>query len=188
MQRIFTYTNMSHCLVSWALVSKYYMAEVNVTDDGIMGGVNVDLRQDEIGGEGDGMMTEPIDVVDVGEDYDDMSQENRNIVAQLKQIILEGRTSDGIIFKKVNKRSQRAQTERANSVVNFVKTKNITETNKLLNAASVWVVDQMGLKRFEINRKKEPWWKRRIEHDIKNLKHDINLLHRVSKGELGNKK
>ena len=34
------------------------------------------------------MMNEPIDVVDVGEHYDDMSQENRNIVAQLKQIIL----------------------------------------------------------------------------------------------------
>ena len=90
------------------LVVDGIVAEVNVTDDGIMGGVNADLRLDEIGGEGDGMMNEPIDVVDLGEHYDDMSQENRNIVAQLKQIILEGRTSNGIIFKKVNKRSLRA--------------------------------------------------------------------------------
>ena len=169
------------------LVVDGIVAEVNVTDDGIMGGVNMDLRLDEIGGEGDGIMNEPIDVVDVGEHYDDISQENGNMVAELKQIILEGRTSDGIIFKKVNKRSLRAQTERVNSVMNFVKMKNITETNKLLNAASVWVADQMGLKRFEINRKKEPWWKWRIEHDIKSLKHDIHLLHRESKGELGNK-
>ena len=63
-------------------------------------------------------MNEQIDVVDVDEHYDDMSQENKNIVGQLKQIIFEGRTSDG----------------------------------------------------------------------IKNLKHDINILHRESKGELGNKK
>ena len=70
----------------------------------------------------------------------------------------------------------------------FVKTKNITETNKLINAASVWVADQMGLKKFEICRRKEPWWKRRIENDMKNLKHDINILHRESKGELGSKR
>ena len=46
----------------------------------------------------------------------------------------------------------------------------------------------MGLKKFEIGRRKEPWWKRKIENDIKNLKHDINILHRESKGELGSKK
>ena len=83
------------------LVVDGIVAEVNVTDDGIMGGANAVLRLDEIGGEGDGMMNEPIDVVDVGEHYDDMSQENRNIVGQLKQIILEGRTSDGIKKKRL---------------------------------------------------------------------------------------
>ena len=107
------------------------------------------------------------------------------IVDRLKQVMLEGRASDGILFKKVNKRSLGAQSERVNSVMKFVKTKNITETNKLINAAGVSVADQMGLKKFEIGRRKEPWWKRRIENDIKNLKHDINILHRESKGELG---
>ena len=70
----------------------------------------------------------------------------------------------------------------------FVKTKNISETSNLINAASVWVADQMGLKKFESGRRKEPWWKRRIENDIKNLKHDIDILHRESKGELGSKR
>ena len=107
------------------------------------------------------------------------------IVDRLKQVMLEGRASDGILFKKVNKRSLGAQSERVNSVMKFVKTKNITETNKLINAAGVSVADQMGLKKFEIGRRKEPWWKHRIENDIKNLKHDINILHRESKGELG---
>ena len=90
-------------------------------------------------------------------------------------------------FKKVNKRSLRAQIGRVNSVMKFVKTKNITETNKLINAASVWVADQMGSKKFEIGGRKEARWKRRIENDIKNLKHDINILHKESHGELGSK-
>ena len=128
-------------------------------------------------------MNEPVEGVDVDENC-----KIKQIMDRLKQIMLEGRTSDGILFKKVNKRSLRAQTDRVNSVMKFVKTKNITETNKLINAASVWVADQMGLKKFEIGRRKEPWWKRRIENDIKNLKHDINILHRESTGELGSQR
>ena len=150
--------------------------------------VNMDLRLNDIEDECDGQMNEAIKVVDVEENDGEISQENKQIVDRLKQIILQGRTNDGNLFKKVNKRSLRAQTERVNSVMKFVKTKNITETRKLINAASVWVADQMGLKKFEIGRRKEPWWKRRIENDIKNLKHDINILHRESKGELGSKK
>ena len=150
--------------------------------------VNMDLRLNDIEDEGDGQMNKAIEVVDVEENDDKMSQENKQIVDRLKQMILQGRTSDGILFKKVNKRSLRAQTERVNSVIKFVKTKNITETNKLINAASVLVPDQMGLKKFEISWRKEPWWKRRIENDIKNLKHDINILRRESNGELGSKK
>ena len=99
--------------------------EVNEMDDGIVAGVDVGLRLHETGSEGEGQINEPIDVVD--ENHDDMSQENKNIVG--KQIILEGRTSDGIIFEKANKRSLSAQTDRVNSVVNLMETKNITETN-----------------------------------------------------------
>jgi len=71
--------------------------------------------------------------------------------------MLEGRTSDGILFKKVDKRSLRAQTERVNSFVKFVKTKDITEANNLISASSVWVVDQLGSTKFEIGQRREPW-------------------------------
>ena len=161
---------------------------VSTMDEGNENEVNMDLRLNDIEDKGDGQVIEAIEVVDVEENDDEMSQENKQIVERLKQIILQGRTSDGILFKKVNKRSLRAQTESVNSVMKFVKTTNITETNKLISAASVWVADQMGLKKFEIGWRKEPLLKRRIENDIKNLKHDINILHRESKRELGSKK
>ena len=46
----------------------------------------------------------------------------------------------------------------------------------------------VGLKKSEGEKKKNPWWKRRIEEDIKQLKKDINILERVKKGQIGARK
>ena len=67
-------------------------------------------------------------------------------------------------------------------VIELIKTKIITQTNNLIKAAGVLVADQLGLKKSEGGKKKDPWWKRRIEEDIKQLRNDINILKRVNKG------
>ena len=67
----------------------------------------------------------------------------------------------------------------------MIETKNITQTKKLIKAVGVWVADQLGLKKYEGRRKKDPWWKRSIEEDIKQLKKDINILQRVKKWQIG---
>ena len=53
--------------------------------------------------------------------------------------MLEGKTSDGIMFKKVNKKTFKVQTDRVNEAIKYFKSKNITETNDLIKAASAWV-------------------------------------------------
>ena len=55
-------------------------------------------------------------------------------------------------------------------------------------AASVRVAEQIGLKKIEYRKKKEPKSKRKIEGDIKRLRKDVNILGRKSKGELGERK
>ena len=67
----------------------------------------------------------------------------------------------------------------------MIETKNIPQTNNLIKAAGIWVADQLGFKKYEGGKKKDPWWKRRIEEDIKQLKKDINILERVKKGKNG---
>ena len=52
----------------------------------------------------------------------------------------------------------------------------------------MWVAEQMGLRKFEIRERKEPRWKRRIENEIRRLRHDVNILSTDLKGELGKKK
>ena len=63
-----------------------------------------------------------------------------------------------------------------------------SQTNDLIKAESVWVVEQIELKKRDYREKNEPRWKLRIEGDIKKLRQDINLLARDLKGESGSKK
>ena len=79
-------------------------------------------------------------------------------------------------------------TAKVNRVIELTETKNITQANNLIKAAGVWVADQLGLKKYEGRKKKDPWWKRLIEEDIKQLSKDINILVRVKKGQIGARK
>ena len=68
----------------------------------------------------------------------------------------------------------------------MIETKNITQTNSLIKAAGVWVADQLALRKYEGRKRKNPWWKRPVEKDIKEL--DINILERIKKGKIGARK
>ena len=117
-----------------------------------------------------------------------LNDEHRKIVERLNEIMLEGKTSDGIMFKKVDKKTLKVQTDRVNEAIRYFQSKNITETNDLIKASSVWVAEQIGLKKIDYREKNKPRWKGRIEEDIKKLRQEVNLLTRDLKGELGPKK
>ena len=82
-----------------------------------------------------------------------LNDEHRKIVEQLNEIMLEGKTSDGIMFNKVDKKTLKVQTDRVNDAIKYFKSKNITETNDLIKAASVWVAEQIGLKKTDYRKK-----------------------------------
>ena len=94
-----------------------------------------------------------------------LNDEHRKIVERLNEM-LEGKTSDGIMFKKVDKKISKVQADRVNETIKYFKSKNITETNDLIKAASVWVAEQIGLKKRDYREKNELRWKRRIEGDL----------------------
>ena len=70
--------------------------------------------------------------------------------------MLEGKTSDGIIFKKIDKKTLKIQTDRVNEAMKYFNSKNITETNDLIKAASVCVAEQTGLKKRDYREKASP--------------------------------
>ena len=57
-----------------------------------------------------------------------MSVEHQVIVEQLKKIMVEGRKGDSIIFKKVDQKVLKIQTNRVNEAIKYLKSKSITET------------------------------------------------------------
>ena len=67
--------------------------------------------------------------------------------------MLEGRTSDGIMFQKVNKKTLQVQTDRVDAIKYF-KSKNIKKNNDLIKDVSVWVEEQIGLKKRDYREKK----------------------------------
>ena len=82
-----------------------------------------------------------------------LNDEHRNIVERLNEIMLEGKINDGIMFKKVDKKTLNVQTDRVNDATKYFKSKSITETNDLTIASSVWVAEQIGLKKKTIKKK-----------------------------------
>ena len=102
--------------------------------------------------------------------------------------MLGGKTSDSILFKKVDRKTMKVQTDGVNDAIKYFKSKSITETNDLIKATSVWIAEQIGLKKRDYREKNKPRWKRRTEGDMKKLRQYVNLLTRDFKGELGSKK
>ena len=76
-----------------------------------------------------------------------LNDEHQKIVEPLNEIMLEGETSDDIMFKKVDKKPLKAQTDRVNDAIQYLKNKKITETNDLIKAASVWAAEQIRRKK-----------------------------------------
>ena len=73
----------------------------------------------------------------IGDTEVDLSEEQPTIVEQLKEIMVEERTGDEIIFKKVDKKVLKVQTYRVNEAIKYLESKSFIETYNLIRAASV---------------------------------------------------
>ena len=100
---------------------------------------------------------------------------------------LRNETEEYLPFKKVVQRKLRDVTKKVNAVIRHIETDDVTQTNKLAMAAALWVTKEVGVKKGKIGEHKEPWWKKRAESDITNLRRDINRLERERQGETGGK-
>ena len=84
----------------------------------------------------------------------------------------------------LNNNNNNNNNSKVNKVIDKIPTRTITETNNLINAASIYVAKELGLKQTTRKQSKMPWRQRRIEGDIKRISKDINILERIKQGEL----
>ena len=95
-----------------------------------------------------------------------------------------GERCDGIAFKRVERKKLKMITERANRVIKYINTKNVTEMNNLIVATSVWIAKELGLKKhIKGVKKQEPWWKKRSKESIIEVRRHIDIFQRQQRGE-----
>ena len=129
---------------------------------------------------------EPNNRTELNFSVEEASEEEIDIVNELNEIYNLKENCDGVMFKKVEYKKLNMAIREVNKVLPYFQTSNISETNNLIIAVSVWVARRLGLKRQRQTGTvhPEPWWKRRIERDIKDLQKSINLMTRHKNGEV----
>ena len=118
------------------------------------------------------------------ERYEELSEDEKEIVDRIIEIMKAEEDYSVLPFKKVDRLKINEITAKVNKLVARIQTDNITDTNKLLKAVRSVVAEKIGLKEVIKNFKKEPWWKRRLGKDMQQLRKDINILERMKRGEI----
>ena len=87
-------------------------------------------------------------------------------------------------LRNIERSSLRKAALKVNELIGFIETRNVTETNMLLISAANVVAILLGYKERERRKKVEPWWKRRIRQQIKQLRQDASKLEMMISGRI----
>ena len=123
--------------------------------------------------------------------HEEATEEEKKTLNRLLQVMRD-RKHGYVCDFKVDRWKLQQGTAKVNRVLKYIKTNNITETNKLIKGVSIVVAENLGIKVNRQNdmgtrqrgKNQEPWWKRRIQSDIKKIQSEISILQRKERGEL----
>ena len=124
------------------------------------------------------------------EEINERNKEDRDIIEAIIDILKREEVNEDIKgFKKVDRKTLNDTTRKVNKVLKDVTTKNITDTNRLIKAASTYIGQMLGLKGKygKRNNEKEPWWKQQIKTSISEIRKHIDIVERQKKGEIKKK-
>ena len=126
----------------------------------------------------------------ISANIEELNNEDREIIEELTSIIKNDLHIELQGFKKVDKTLLRKHVKSINGVLKNVARESVTGTNDLLKACAILIGRKVGLKPVcrRANGKKEPWWKRRINQSIKELRKHVNILERKRKALLREQK
>ena len=118
------------------------------------------------------------------ENTDLLSGEEQEILKKIAELMKNKEFEEVKGFNKVDCHRLRDITNRLNRIMKHVKMKDISEINNLIRATSVYAAKELGLTEWKKRQNSDPWWKRRIEGDIKGLRRDVNILVRKNMDQL----
>ena len=112
------------------------------------------------------------------ENVEEMSEAEKVIIKNIIETAEHNLDEEVNGFKKVDRNLLKDWTIKINAILKGIKSENITETSRLIRACATFVGKKLGLKPKQRrgNPVKEPWWKRRIQQSIHELRKHINIL------------
>ena len=105
----------------------------------------------------------------------EVHDEEMKVLEKIKEILKEYRI-DRLSSLKIIEKSRLMKTVKIGD--NVIKARNITETNKLIYTGAFVGSDMVGMIRPKTE-KKDPWWKRRLEGQVKQMQKDIGFINKL---------
>ena len=90
-------------------------------------------------------------------------------------------------LRKVEKAKLLTEIRKVNDLLNKIESKDVTEDNDLFYLGAA-LVNKVFEKNKTNSEKKQPWWKRRLESPVKELKKDLGRLNALLEGKKMKKK
>ena len=127
------------------------------------------------------------DVFVDGDAVTPVTEEQGAVVARLREVMLMKKFIEVPSLKSRDRLEVKAQVKLVNGVIgNLVgECQSISDSNRLLHAASVVVAERLGLlkdRKGSRQKKKDPWWKRRIERSIVQWRKDLSKIEELRRG------
>ena len=109
----------------------------------------------------------------------------------LRKVLVEFNNKEDVLppnLRYVDRKNVASVTYKVNNVLKYIPTRNITDTNRLLQAAANVTAEILGIKakREKSKNKKEPAWRKRILCKVSKLRAAVSKLEQMKKGSLTN--
>ena len=119
-----------------------------------------------------------VDVCWRGKEIRLLKDEEKKILRRLREVMLISEKTQLPSLRKVNVKELKETVELVNTVIHNVITNSITEMNDLLYAGAYVVAEKLGKrkKKRTDEKRKEPWWKTRIQANIAEWRNNVSRL------------
>ena len=84
----------------------------------------------------------------------EITDEERLIIDELKVLMINNETEKYLPIKKVDQRKLRYVNKKVNAMIRHIETDDVTQTDKLAMAATLWVAKEVGVKKGKRGEKK----------------------------------
>ena len=148
-------------------------------EDAVYGQIEQEIEYENRSEEFGDYMTSCGHEVPDGNDYfyaiEEVNDEERDLIKLLNEINKRERTRLPSL-RGIDKGKLYAAVNKIDIVMGKVKLSNITETNNLIYCGAALVTETLGINRNSKRKRQEPWWKRRLEGQIRDLNRDLGRV------------